>query len=165
MIIDILTRLFVFVLLVLTQALMMNRIQLFDCGMPLLYVYFVLMFPRNYPKWAILLWCFALGIAVDMFTNTPGVAAFSLVLIGAIQPYMLELFVPRDADENMACSAKAMGWMNYLMLTLFLVVIYCIVFFSLETFSFFHWLHWLECVGASSLLTVLLIMTLENIRK
>ncbi len=165
MAIDILTRLIVFVLLVLAQALIMNRIQLFDCAMPLLYVYFVIMFPRNYPKWAALLWCFALGVAVDMFANSPGVATASLLLIGAIQPYLIELFVPRDAEENMPSSAVAMGWVNFLQMTVMLVVFYCLVFFSLETFSFFHWLHWLECVGGSSLLTVLLIMTLESIRK
>ena len=89
---DSLRRLTVLIVLCLTQALVLNRIHLFNCAIPLLFVYFALIFPRNYPKWAILLWCFAMGVAVDAFANTPGVGAASLTLIGALQPYFLELF-------------------------------------------------------------------------
>ena len=57
MMLDTLRRLSVFIILCLAQALVLNRIHLFDCAIPLLYVYFAIIFPRNYPKWAILfLW-------------------------------------------------------------------------------------------------------------
>ena len=91
MTIDSLRRLLAFVLFFLAQALVLNRIQLFHCATPLLYVYFVVMFPRAYPRWAALLWSFALGLTVDMFSNTPGVAAASMTLIGFLQPYLIEL--------------------------------------------------------------------------
>ena len=68
MAIDSLKRLLYFVLLCLTQVLVLNRIHLFGYATPLLYVYFVLLFPRNYPKWALLLWCFALGLVNDTFS-------------------------------------------------------------------------------------------------
>jgi len=151
--------------LCLAQALVLNRIQLFHCATPLLYVYFVLTFRRGYPKWAILLWSFVMGLTIDMFANTPGVATGSLTLIGALQPYVLELFLPHEADEHMPVKAAVMGWGNFVTYTFLLVLLFCLVFFSLETFSFFNWLHWLECIGGSTLLTIVLILTLENTRK
>ena len=51
--------------LVLAQALVFNYIHLFGYATVLLYVYFVVMFPRNYPRWAILLWSFFLGLSAD----------------------------------------------------------------------------------------------------
>lgn len=165
MAIDTLTRAAVFLLLCMTQALVMNRIQLFNCATPLLYVYFVIMFPRNYPKWAILLWCFAMGLTIDMFANTPGVASASLTLLGAVQPYLLGLFIPRDAEENMPTRATLLGWGKFLTFTSMLTVIYSMVFFSLEAFSFANWQHLLACIASSAVLTIVLIMTLETARK
>ena len=97
MVVDIIRRLVIFVALLLAQVLVLNRIQLFHCATPLLYIYFIIIFPRRYPRWAILLWSFAMGLAVDMFNNTPGVAAASTTLIGFLQPWLIELFLPREA--------------------------------------------------------------------
>ena len=56
--IDFLKRLLLFVVLLLVQVLVLNHIHLFDYATPLLYIYFVISFNRNYPKWAILVWSF-----------------------------------------------------------------------------------------------------------
>ena len=81
---DNLHRLLVFLLLLLAQVLVLNHIQLFHCATPLLYVYLVLHFRRNYPQYAVLLWSFFLGLAVDSFANTPGVAAVFMTFIALI---------------------------------------------------------------------------------
>ncbi len=158
-------RLFVFVGLLLVQVLVLNRIQLFHCATPLLYVYFAIIFPLGYPRWAALLWGFFMGLAVDMFFNTPGVAAASMTLVALLQPYLLPLFLPRDAEEQMPTSAASLGWGKFLTLASILVLIYCLAFFSLEAFTFFNWLHWLECIGGSALFTLVLIATLETLRR
>lgn len=165
MLFDSLQRLFILLLLVLAQGLVLNRIQLFHCATPLLYAYFAIIFPRNYPKWGILLWCFFLGLGVDMFANTPGLAAASTTLVGALQPYLLELFLPREAEEHIRSAAATLGFSKFATLATILVLIFCITFFSLEAFSFFNWQHWLLCVGGSTLLTLLLIFTLESLRR
>ena len=58
---DLLKRVALFVAFVLVQAVVLGRIHLFNCATPLFYVYFITMFPRNYPKWGILLWGFLMG--------------------------------------------------------------------------------------------------------
>ena len=165
MLIDFLRRLLAFVALVVVQSLMLNRIQLFHCATPLLYVYFAITIPRGYPKWASLLWCFALGVCVDMFANTPGVAAASMTLVAALQPYLLELFLPREAEENIRSSAATLGFSKFATLSTILVLLFCLVFFALEAFSFYDWQQWLLSVVGSALLTLILLLALETLRR
>jgi protein-S-isoprenylcysteine O-methyltransferase Ste14 len=75
------------------------------------------------------------------------------------------LFLPRDADEHIRSAASTLGWGKFTTLAVILVLIYCLVFFSLEAFSFFNWLHWLGCVVGSAALTILLILTMETLRR
>ena len=154
---SLLKRIGMFVVFVLAQTMVLGRIHLFDYATPLLYVYFVLSFPRNYPKWAILLWSFSLGLVVDIFSNTPGVAAASMTLIGALQPYVFELFVSRDATENLKPSLQVIGLEKYLYYAVFLVVLYCIVFYTLEFFNLHDMMEWVKCVCGSAAITLVLI--------
>ncbi len=165
MVVDIIRRLVIFVALLLAQVLVLNRIQLFHCATPLLYIYFIIIFPRRYPRWAILLWSFAMGLAVDMFNNTPGVAAASATLIGFLQPWLIELFLPREAEDNIKSAARTLGVGHFVSLSLILTIIFCMVFFAIELFSFATWSYWLQCAGGSALLTFVLMMALESLRK
>ena len=158
-------RLLLYAVLVLAQALVLNHIHLFGYATPLLYVYFVISFSRNYPKWGILLWSFLLGLNVDAFSNTPGVAASAMTLIGLLQPYVLELFMQRDSEDDFQPSINSMGAGKYIYFTLLLTFIYCIVFFTVEMFTFFNWLQWILNILTSTLLSLLFIVVIDNIRK
>lgn len=161
--IDFLKRLGLFFVFVLAQTMVLGRIHLFGYATPLLYVYFVAMFNRNYPKWAVLLWSFAMGLTIDVFSNTPGVAAASLTLIGVIQPYFLEPFIPRDSVDDLRPSIRTIGMVKYVYYITVLVVLYCLVFFSLEAFNFFNWMDILKSVGGSAVITLVLILTFESV--
>ncbi|MFC2474293.1 MAG: rod shape-determining protein MreD [Prevotella sp.] len=158
-------RLLLYAVLVLAQALVLNHIHLFGYATPLLYVYFVVSFPRNYPKWGILLWSFLLGLNVDAFSNTPGVAASAMTLIGLLQPYVLELFMQRDSEDDFQPSINSMGAGKYIYFTLLLTFIYCIVFFTVEMFIFFNWLQWILNILTSTLLSLLFIVVIDSLRK
>lgn len=154
-----------FLVFLLVQVLVLNHVHLFDSATPLLYIYMVLLFPRNYPKWALLVWAFAMGLGVDMFSNTPGVAAASLTLVALLRPYLLELFIQRESADDLVPSMKVLGFSRYLFFAFLIIFIYCLTFFSLEAFSFFNWIQWALCVGGSTLLTLLLVMVLDNLRR
>ncbi len=162
--IDFLWRLLLFVVLLLAQALVLNHIHLFDCATPLLYVYFVLTFKRGYPRWGVLVWSFLMGLAVDVFSNTPGLAASSMTLVALLQPYALELFVPRDSAEDLRPGVRSLGVGKYLVYTLLLTMVYCLAFFTIETFTFFNWQRWALNVAGSTLLTMLLVIVVDNMR-
>ena len=158
-------RLLLYAVLVLAQALVLNHIHLFGYATPLLYVYFVVSFPRNYPKWGILLWSFLLGLNVDAFSNTPGGAASAMTLIGLLQPYVLELFMQRDSEDDFQPSINSMGAGKYVYFSLLLTFIYCIVFFTVEMFTFFNWLQWILNILTSTLLSLLFIVVIDSLRK
>ncbi len=163
--IDFLWRLLLFVLLLLVQALVLNHIHLFGYATPLLYLYLVVGFCRGYPRWGILLWSFLMGLSVDVFCNTPGLAAATMTLAGLLQPYLLQLFLPRDSAEDLQPSIGTLGFTKYLLYTLLLTTAYCLVFFTIEQFSFFDWTRWAFCILGSTLLTTLLILVVDNMRK
>ena len=150
-----------FAVFVLAQALVLGRFHLFGCATPLLYVYFVLQFPRNLPKWERLLWAFFMGLFVDVFSNTPGIAAASLTLIAALQPYYFELFVPRDSVDSLKPAIATLGPVRYAYYVIPLVLLFCLLFYTLEFFSFFDMTFWAMCVGGSAAVTLLLIYTFE----
>ena len=162
---DLLKRALLFIVFALAQAVVLGRIHLFGCATPLLYVYFVTSFERNYPKWGILLWSFLLGLVIDTFSNTPGLTSASLTLLAVIQPYYFELFVPRDSVDNLKPALATLGPTKYSYYVSTLVLFYCLVFYSLELFNFFNWLEWLLCVVGSTVITLVLIFTFEIARK
>ena len=86
-----------------------------------------------------------------------------MTLIGLLQPYLLEPFVPRDSADDMEVSIKTLGWGKFTTFTLLIVIIYILVFFSLEAFNFFNWQQWLMCIGGSSALTFVFILAIENL--
>lgn len=165
MILDILKRLLLMFLFAMAHALVLHRIHVFHFATPLLYVYFVFLFPRNYPRWAMLLWCFFMGLVIDIFSNTPGVASASMTLAGVLQPVFLSFFLPRDAEENMPVSAAMLGIGKYMALVLSLTFVYCTMYFTLESFNFFNWMYWLESIIGTTLLTSSLILAFEGFRK
>lgn len=154
----------IFVLLA-AQVIILNNIHLFGCATPLLIVYGVIILPTNAPRWLSLAVGFILGIISDIFSNTPGVATTSLTAIAFIQPMLLKLFVSHDAPESLSPSMRTLGKMKFISFSFILVLIYCLLFFALEEFNFFHLNQWASFVGGSTALTFLLLMTIENFRR
>lgn len=159
-----LERLTMSLVLLVVQVLILNHIHLFQVATPLLYVFFAITFRRGTPLWIILLWNFGLGLLMDIFTNTPGLAAGCMTLIGFIQPYLLESLVPRDSVENLKVSAVTLGMGKFTTLCVILVAIYCLLFFALEAFTFFNWQLWLLRAGSSALITLVLVSAVETVR-
>ena len=162
---DLINRIVTFLVFLVVQVLVLNHIHLFGVATPLLYVYFVLLFRRNHPKCAILMWSFFLGLCIDVFSNTPGVAAGSMTLVALFQPYVLEPFLTRDSEDNLKPGMRSLGVSKFIFYTIILVFLYTLAFFSLEAFNFFNWMQWLLCISTSTLLTVVLILVIENLRR
>ena len=157
-------RLVMFVVLLVVQVLVLNHVWLLNVATPLLYVYFAITFPRNTEKGEVLGWCFFLGLLIDIFSNTPGLAAGTLTLIGMTQTYLVEFFIPRDSVENLEVSAATLGWGKFSMLSGILTLIYCLLFFILEAFNFFDWQLWILRAVFSTVLTLLLMLAIESVR-
>lgn len=153
-----------FVLLLLLQALVFNHVHIFGYATPMPYVFFLLILPSDTPRWVYVLLGFLLGLCVDLFTNTPGMAAGAMCLLGLVTPWFLHIFAPNDGNESFEPSHKVMEWSSFVKYTFFTVLIYCVVFFMLESFSFFDWQILLINIFGSTLLTTLFVVAMEAIR-
>ena len=88
-----------------------------------------------------------------------------MTLVALFQPYVLEAFLTRDSEDNLKPGMRSLGVSKFIFYTIILVFLYTLAFFSLEAFNFFNWLQWLLCIGTSTLLTVVLILVIENLRR
>ncbi len=162
---NIVKNIILFVILLLAQVFVFNQVRIFQCATPLIYLYFVLPTPYEQPRWATLLWSFALGLTVDIFSNMPGVAAAAMTLVALLQPYLLFLFLPRNNQEGLIPSFSTLGTGKYVVYATVLTLIYCLTFFALEAFNFNDFGEWAAGVCGSAALTLLLILVIENFRK
>ena len=163
--IDFIHRIGLMVFFILVQVLILNHIHLFNVATPLVYVYFILLFPRNQQRWVSILLAFFLGLILDSFSNTPGETAFALTLTAFLQPYFLGLYLERDNSDNSTPSMAKMGFMKYATYVLLLTFIFCFTLFTLEAFSFFNWAQWLLCILGSWGVTSLIIIAIDSVRK
>ena len=75
-----------FVGLVLLQVLILNNVHIAGYATPFLYVYFILKFASGTSRNELMLWAFFLGLAIDIFSNTPGMNAAATVFLAFVRP-------------------------------------------------------------------------------
>ena len=161
----ILSRFAWFCVLLLLQVTLFNHIHLFGYATPLCYVYFLLILPADTPRWAYISLGFILGLLVDLFTNTPGMGAASLCALGLVTPLLLSAFAPKDKDDDILLpSVATMEWSGFIRYALTSTLLYCAMFFSIESFTFIQWRILLLRIFSSAFLTFVIILIFEVIR-
>ena len=66
------SRLLNFVILILVQVFILNKIHLFGYATPMLYVWFILTLEAGTGRNKAMLWAFVMGLVIDIFSNTFG---------------------------------------------------------------------------------------------
>lgn len=155
-----------FFLLLLLQVLVFNHIHFLDYGTPLVYVFFLCTLTSKTPRWVFLTTTFAIGLIIDIFNNTLGMAAASFCATGFIAPLLMPLFTPPDKekDDLWTPTASAMEWKRFLYYTFCLVTINTVLFTLIEAFTFSNWHTLLLTMGGSLGMSFLFIVSLETIR-
>jgi rod shape-determining protein MreD len=165
MIITQLKQFIIMLLLVAFQVLVLNHLQLFGYGTPLIFVVLLLYMPMGTMKAGIILWGFCTGLLVDIFTNTPGVASGAMTVAALIQPSVLKLLAPRDAAEDITPTMQTLGKWNYIRYMMIIYLIHHLVYFGLECFSLYHMADAVLLMAASWTSSILMALLLESFRK
>lgn len=159
MVINLLKYSIVFIVSVLLQVLFFNNILIFRVISPFFYILFILLLPFYTPRALLLFLSFALGLTVDIFTNTPGVHASACLLVGFLRPGILQLISSRETLESVAApTVRNMGFQWFAGYATFLVFIHHFFLFFIEAFTFDGFLITLLRVILSSVLSVVLIV-------
>lgn len=154
-----------FIGLVLLQALILNNVQVGGYATPFLYIYLLLKFESDVSRNILMLWAFALGLAIDIFSDTLGMNTAAAVLLAFVRPKLLQLFVQRDDTESIVPSVKSMGVAPFIKYVAVAVLLHHAALLSIEQFSTAHLEILLLRVVASSILTVACVTAIDCIGK
>lgn len=146
------------------QVLVFDYIHLWGYATPLLGVMVVVYSPLSDNRVTNLVMSFMAGIVMDMFTNSPGVAAASMTLASFVQHPLLEMMVPKDSDENMLPSWHTMGMSSYSAYLAIILAVYHVAYFVLEVFSFINPVDMIISIVSSYVLSFILAMSFELFR-
>ncbi|MDE7160538.1 MAG: rod shape-determining protein MreD [Muribaculaceae bacterium] len=159
---DILSFAVLFVVMILLQALIFNHIVLFSVAVPLVFIYFIIRLPISLPTGWLLTFSFLLGLAVDVFSDTPGVNALGCTLLAAMKRPAFFAYVPRDDKTKEAePTLSTLGWVPYCKYLLTMTGIYCFLALAIEYFNFASVKTIAIMTVASTILTFLLLLAVD----
>ena len=151
--------------LVLLQALILNNVHIGGYATPFLYIYLLLKMPSDSSHIELMLWAFFLGLAVDIFSDTPGMNAAAAVLMAFLRNGLLALFLSRETTESITPSTTSMGFTPFLKYMSACVLVHHAALLALEYLSLAHGLTLLLRLVASAVLTGICIIGLESINR
>ena len=123
--------------LAMLQVLVLNQMHIWGYATPFLYIYFILKLNTRTSRNALMLWAFALGLVIDIFGNTPGMNAASVILLAFSRTSILRLVTLRDIDEGFRPSVRSMGVSSFMRYVFLSCSLFCTVLFLIDTFSFY----------------------------
>ncbi|MDR1556186.1 MAG: rod shape-determining protein MreD [Tannerellaceae bacterium] len=150
-----------FVILVLTQVLVLNNIHFLRLMTPFLYIYFIIKLSVGHSSVQTTFLSFLLGITIDILSNTSGMHAAACTLVGFARPFVIRIFMREDLPENLIPSYKTFGYGGFIRFTLLLVILHHVCLFLLESLSLFDPLFLTIRILAGIILTSLLICMVE----
>lgn len=161
--IKILHRMEWFIGLALLQVLVLNRMHIAGYATPFFYIYFILKFNSRVGRNTLMLWAFALGLAVDTFGNTPGMNAAAATCLAFFRTPLMRLVTLRDMDEGFRPGVKTLGVASFFRYTLLTGGLFCTVLWLIDTFSFFDVGTLLAKILTSTISTIVCVMCAETI--
>ncbi|UPS90256.1 rod shape-determining protein MreD [Bizionia sp. M204] len=144
-----------FIVLVLAQVLVFNHINFLGSINPYIYVIFILLFPVNNNRLVFLLLSFALGLTIDMFSDSGGVHAAAAVTIAFIRPVVLK-FCFGSVYEHHTIKFKNVDFGAKVIYFIILTFIHHFILFALEIFNFNDIILVLQKTLFSSIFTIIL---------
>lgn len=154
-----------FVFLVLVQVLVLNYVYINHYATPLFYIYFILKVDSDIGRKNLMLWAFALGLCVDVFSNTPGMNAAASVLLAFCRPLLLRSQILRGSPDVFEPGIRAMGFSHFLRYAFIGTLVHVGMLDVLDAFSFVHMRALLFAVVSDVLMTLFCIVCVELVRR
>jgi rod shape-determining protein MreD len=126
-----------FILLALTQGLILNNVELGWGTHIMLYPLFIMLLPIELSAVRLLLVAFVFGFVVDIFSNTFGLHASASTLFAFLRPRLFKLIQSRDNFEGAEIAhVYAIGSRNFLIIYGGLLLFHHTWFFIISFFKF-----------------------------
>ncbi|NOT75520.1 MAG: rod shape-determining protein MreD [Cyclobacteriaceae bacterium] len=151
-----------FILYLLVQVMLFKQLVLFNTTFCFLYVAFILLLPIETNVLILMGIAFFLGFMIDVFYDSLGLHAFSLVFIAYIRNYWLGTITPQggyDAGEGPTLAVNGLQW--FMVYSVPLVFVHHFVLFFTEAGGFgIFWFTMLKVI-TSVTFTMIVILFLQ----
>lgn len=150
--------------LILAQTVIFNNLALYGVALPLVFIYVLVSLPVTLgTNWAMTIG-FLSGLVVDIFSDTPGLNAFSCTLLAFVRKPVLHLYLPLDDEIGpVSLGLRSLGAEVYLKYMFTLVLLYCTLVFTIEAFELFNLRLWLLRITCSTVYTFVFIYAFASL--
>ncbi|MEJ6583817.1 MAG: hypothetical protein QNL61_11855 [Crocinitomicaceae bacterium] len=144
------------------QILVLNQIEIGFGIQLMVYPLFILLLPVEMSIILALLLAFALGLSIDVISNTYGLHASALLVFAYFRPLIFKVSAPRDGyDPMMETNLHTMGYKWFIKTFGVLLLIHHFWFFLLEIFKLNELAFVFQKTGLSVILSFLLCLLLQ----
>jgi rod shape-determining protein MreD len=155
-----------FILFILVQVFVLDRIHLHQMVTPYLYFLFILWLPFKMNRTLLMFLAFALGFILDSFRHQPGFHAAACVLIAYVRPFLINMLIPQEGSETNyeEPSITSMGGLlPYLIYVGFFAFLHNAWLFLLEAWQFGNFWYFLVKTVLSTAVCLLLFLITDLI--
>ena len=151
-----------FFIYVILQVLLLKNLVLFNTGFCFLYVAFILLLPIETNPLLLMLIGFAIGFMIDIFYNSLGLHALTMVFVAYLRNYWLGAITPQGGyDAGILPNVNSQGLQWFLVYTMPLVFLHHLTLFLVESAGFvLFWYSMLKTI-TSLMFTMTLIIVLQ----
>ncbi len=153
---------FIFILLILLQVHLLNRINVFGYATPVLYIYFLLKLPIGRNPFYVIISGFLIGLIIDIFLNTPGMNAAATTIVATLRSPILNLFYDRDIFDEFVPGMNT-GTSQFVKLTVFIVLLHLTLLFFIESFTLFNAGSTIIRILSSTIISILILISLDGL--
>lgn len=151
-----------FILYLLAQVMLFRQLVLFNTAFCFVYVAFILLLPIETNPLALMLTGFLLGFGIDVFYDSLGLHALSLVLVAYLRNYWLATITPQggyDAGQGPTLAVNGLQW--FMVYAIPLVFVHHAVLFFAEAGGFGIFWYTMSKVMTSLLFTMTVILLFQ----
>ena len=160
----IVTQLIRFIIFVLVQSLVFNRLEVGLGIQIMIYPLYLILLPFETNILVLLLVAFFMGLSIDSISDTYGLHTSSLLLVAYLRPIIFNAFSPREGyDPLKEASVFEMGQRWFISVFGLLLAIHHLWFFMLEMFKMDELLYVLQKTILSVPISFLLCILLQVI--
>ncbi len=151
-----------FVLLVLVQVLVFNKLNFLGFINPMVYILFLYWYPVKQHRASFIGLSFLLGLSVDFFSDTMAINAAATITIAYLRPTIMHFVFGINYEFQNFKIQNTTQVQQFAFLAL-LILVHHLVFFALEIFSFANFLLILKKAFSTSLATLVLCILFSSL--
>jgi len=143
----------------LLQVLFFRNVALFDTAFCFVYVGFLLLLPIEISLTVLLLLGFAMGLVVDVFYDTAGVHAATMVIIAFLRPSILQFLRPSGGYESIEKpTLSKLGFSWFIIYAGSTLLLHHSILFLIQGSNFSFWISNFFVILASTVLSLFVLI-------